>query len=333
MQLKYNPFQDMGITNYEQFSLYPFLVFGTFDKVKNRIDQRIKEINDGYFFGEKLLIVGERGIGKTSSLFYIKKLLKEGNIKVELFSRLIEDADHFYTITGERFSDATVNPLFILVDFPDTHESVKLKKFLSFLWDMMTHPNSKNINLVLTMNKSHYDKSLSYSEILGKFTNLRLEKLDKEETKELISARLEKVDEVLDNVFNEEVLDIIFSYSKGIPRNIMSACCLLLENSNVKVITKTLTENVLKEKYVDQVINDRVVDLGLKRIFKQMTKILEEEFKGTTNSQEAYVKKVQAGCNIGRNSAMARIKDLIRFGILVEYRGGYNNVNKIISFS
>ena len=73
--------------------------------------------------------------------------------------------------------------------------------------------------------------------------------------------------------------------------------------------------------------------MDLKRIYKQMTKILEENFSGTANSQEDYVKEVMDICKIGRNSALARINDLIKFGIFSQYKGGRNRVNKIISFN
>ena len=117
-----------------------------------------------------------------------------------------------------------------------------------------------------------------------------------------------------------------------IPRNIISACSLLLDNSNGHKITKEFTEQILKEKYIEQIINDRVDDLELKRIYKQMTNILEKDFNGTANSQEDYVKRIMELCNSGRNSILQRIKELTKFGIFVQYRGGYNRLNKIISF-
>ena len=184
------------------------------------------------------------------------------------------------------------------------------------------------------MNKSHYEKSFSYSEIFGKFLSLRLEKLGMLECEKLISSRLKKVNKKLKDVFSYDVQETIFNYSKGIPRNVISACSLLVDNSNgVKEIGFTYAQEILKEKYIEQVINDRVTDLELKRIYKQMVNILEKDFKGTAKSQEDYVKRVTELVNLGRNSILARISDLSRFGIFKLYRGGYNRVNKIISFN
>lgn len=332
-KLKYNPFHDSGITNFEQFNLYPFLIFGTLETIRNRIAQQITQIKDGYAFGDRLIILGDRGIGKTSTLFFIKRELDNKGIRTELFSRLIEDADHFKTICGEHLFEISKNPIYILIDFPDTVEAKSFKRFLEFLWSLLTHKNYNKINLIFTMNKSHYDKSFSYSETLGKFVTLRLEKLNNQEARELIASRLEKAEGKIEEIFDEDVLEVIFSYSKGIPRNIISACCLLLDNSNGKKINKKFTEKVLKERYLDQVINDRVEDLDLKRIYKQMVKVLEDDFKGSVPSQETYVKKVMEVCNIGRNSTLTRISELVKFGIFNQCKGGYNRVNKIISFN
>jgi len=334
MDFEYNPFHDAGITNYEQYKLYPFLIFGTLDTIKNRITQQIKQIKSGHFFSERMIILGERGIGKTSSLFFVKDILEKEGIKVFLFSRVIEDADHFFTITGRRFHEVCDSPIYILIDFPDTLETKKFKKFLEYLWTLMIHKSYNKINLIFSMNKSHYEKSFSYSEIFGKFLSLRLEKLGMLECEKLISSRLKKVNKKLKDVFSYDVQETIFNYSKGIPRNVISACSLLVDNSNgVKEIGFTYAQEILKEKYIEQVINDRVTDLELKRIYKQMVNILEKDFKGTAKSQEDYVKRVTELVNLGRNSILARISDLSRFGIFKLYRGGYNRVNKIISFN
>lgn len=350
-KIEFNPFNDFGITNYEQFQLYPFLVFGTLDSIKNRIQQQIKQIKGGYNFGDRLIILGERGIGKTSTLFFIKRMLEKEDIKVELFSRLPEDSHHLQVLTTnvignselkegfkikQSLNEMTNEPIYFLIDFPDTVEAKSFKSFLNFLWILMTHKNYNKINLIFSMNKGHYDKSYSYSQTLGKFVKLSLERLNYEETKEIIISRLKQIEEELgdkENFFPEEVLEMIFRYSKGIPRNVISACGLLFDNINGKEVTKKFAENILKDKYMDQVINDRVEDLGLKKIYKEMTLILEEKFNGIAKSQGEYVKEVMGVCDIGRNSVLKRINDLVKFGIFNQYKGGYNRINKILSFN
>ena len=347
MDFSYNPFHDSGITNYEQFKIYPFLVFGALENITTRISQQIKQIQNNHFFPERMILLGERGIGKTSTLFFIKDMLDDKGIKTILFSRLFEDEkqilDTFNNSLSEKyrsrrdqtsFFTLTSEPIYLLIDFPDAVDNKIFKKFLEYLWVLMTHKNYNKINLIFSMNKSHYERAFSYSETLGKFLTLRLERLNMDECEQLISSRLKKIDKKVREIFDVNVQEVIYNYSKGIPRNIISASSLLVDNLNGKdKMTTEIAQKILNEKYFDQVINDRVTDLDLKRIYQQMVAVLESDFKGTATSQEDYVKRVMEIANIGRNSILARIGDLSRFGILKVYRGGYNRINKIISFS
>ena len=348
--LTHNPFNDSGIVSYEQFKQYPFLVFGVNEMLKNKLEGQAKQIKNQYFFGERLILLGERGIGKTSSLFFIHDLLKQHSIKSFIFSRLFEDSnfimEHINMLIKQEQGDArfklmressfykfTQEPVYFLVDFPDTVETKNFKKFLEYLWVLLTHKNYKKINLIFAMNKSHYDKSSSYSEILGKFSTIGLERLNYNDTRKLIESRLKVLKRKVEEIFEHDVIKRIFDHSKGIPRNTISACCLLVDNSNGEMIKLKGAEIILKDRYFDKVIEDRVEDLELRDIYKLMIKILEDKFQGNVSSQEDYVKEVMKASKIGRNSVLARIADLIRFGIFNQYRGGYNRVNKIISLS
>ncbi len=349
MEYKRNPFLDQGIVNYHQYKNYPFLVFGTLEILKNRITQQIAQVKYGDLYGERLLIIGERGIGKTSALFFIKDMLEEAGIRVELFSRIFEDKTHLSTLlnqkrsgigelvddprNNESFYELTKEPVYFLIDFPDTVETKQYKKFLQFLWDIMTDTNYNKINLIFSMNKSHYDKSFSYSEILGKFIVQKLDRFDEELTEKLVSSRLKTVDQNIGDVFASEVIKTLFNFSKGIPRNIIGACGLLYNCSNGEQISNELTEKILKDKYFDKVIEDNIQDLELKNIYKKMIDILKDDFHGTANSQEEFVVKITKATNIGKNSAMSRINELSRLGIFKLYKGGYNRLNKIISFN
>ena len=345
-KLLYNPFGDSGIVNYEQFNQYLFLVFGVTQMIKNRVEEQIKQIKNGMYFGERLIIIGERGIGKSSTLFSIKKMLDKSGINVKIFSRLFKDMNHLNILLTQTapsklvenlssriqpFTLLTEKPIYFLVDFPDTVETKDYKKFLEFLWILMTHKNYNKINLIFSMNRSHFEKSFSYSEILGKFMTLRLERMNLKDTNELINSRLNLVNKKIEEIFESGVIELIYNHSKGIPRNVISACSLLISNSNGIKIDKTLAEVVLKEKYMDQVINDRVEDLELRRIYKQMVVVLRNNFNGISNSQENFVKKIVEFTGIGRNSALSRINELTKFGIFKQQRGGHNRVNKIIS--
>jgi biotin operon repressor len=159
---------------------------------------------------------------------------------------------------------------------------------------------------------------------------LRLSKLNLEETKLLIESRTKLIGKVHKDIFNEEVTSMIYQYSKGIPRNVISACNLLF-TSNGRIITKDYAEGLLKEKYIERLIDDRIEDLEQRRIYKTMILILKEKFGGKADSQEDYINRVREVLDIGRNKVMKYIDEMTKNGILSLNRGGYNRINKIIS--
>lgn len=333
MKLPFNPFIDSGISTFEQFKKYPFLLFGRMEILKRRIEQQIHQIKNGFPYGERLILIGERGIGKTSALYFLKEVLDRAGIKNFILTRLIEDGKQLEHNVGANLNDFSKEDCYILIDFPDSITVAEYRNFLLYLWDLLTHKNYNKINLIFSMNHSHYDKSFSYSEILGKFITQRLERLDLNETIKLIKSRLKIVGEKYANLFKEEVIEIIQRTSKGIPRNIVSACNLIIDSSNGEKIDLKTTEKILNERFVEQIINDRVEDVGLKRTYKQMINILKNDFNGRTENQKEYVKRIQELLGIGANYISAKIGDLHRFGIINIERGGYNRLNKIISIA
>lgn len=348
IKFPYNPFNDAGITTYEQFKLYPYLVFGTLKDIENRVREQINQIKNNFFFSERLIFIGDKGVGKTSALFFIKDMLEAHHIKVYYFSRLFSDLQSLHrdlnskiqsTAPSKEIGELRFNeevktlfnqPTYILIDFPDTMDNSNFKNFSTYIGELFNHPNYNKINFIFSMNDSHYKKAKPISELLDKFMLLNINKLDADETKELIDSRLKIFNMTSGEVFNEEVFKLIFAYSKGTPRNIISACSLLISSTQGDV-TYEAAQEILKFKYISKVIDDRVTDLELNRVFKQMIMILEKDFNGTANSQEEYIKKATEILGIGRNSLMNYISELSKFGVIRLYKGGYNRLNKIIT--
>lgn len=347
--IKTNPFRDSGIVTYEQFKKHPFLILGNLSIIKNVIKSSINDIEQDCISGERIIIIGDRGAGKTSTLFFIENMLEEANLKSYYFTRLITTREQIIAkIKEDLLNKGTLpeslgrkleiednnlfkEPTFLLIDFPDTVDLATFKKFLLYSWDLMSDKNQENINLIFSMNHSHYDKSYSHSEIFGKFTTRRLDPLNEDETRELIESRLKIQNATSKDIFSEEVLNKIYSYSKGIPRNIVSACSLLFAHLNGNRLSLVDTEYILREEFTEQVINDRVDDLVKRRIYKQIIQVLKNDFNSTAKSKESFVNTVMEKCGIGRNSTTNKITELIKFGILTEYRGGFNNTSKIIA--
>lgn len=331
--MKLNPFTDEGISNYDQFKLYPFIIRGAMSVISNKIDMDIHQIKNKIFFGERILLIGSRGIGKTSALFFIKKKLDKGGINNYVLSHLVEDHEHLKSFISKSLDEVSENGVYFLIDFPDTFDPAQYKKFLSFLWLIITHKKYNKINLIFALNHSHFEKSFNYSEILGKFMTLRLEQFNLENTKELIESRLNIVNMKISDLMGDEVINLIYNHTNGIPRNIISACNVIFSKYEGKPIDIKIASEEMNEKYFDQILNDRVEDKSEREIYRNMILLMKDKFKGICNSKVEYINLLNTEFHIGKNTLGKKLKDLIKFGIIVEKKGGERRINRILSLN
>ena len=319
----FNPFEKYGITDIREFKKFPFLKTRTIIKAENKTQNKI---DSNFFIGERLLILGEPGLGKTSTLFFLNEML-ENKCQTFYFDKLFTDAKQFKDLTEKDLWEVTKKPTFILIDFPDTINSSNFKSFLDLIWNMLTHDNYENINLIFALNISHHDKSFSYSEILGKFDKLRIDRFTFEETKKLIDDRLGMSPD--SPKLEEGVYDIIFNSTKGVPRNIVCATRNIIDDIKKSNITSEKAREVIKEGYTEQIINDRVEDPEEREIFLKIVNILENDFGGEARKQEWLICKLKDSVGIGRNKAMRMLKELSKFGLVSIAHSGKNNTKKI----
>lgn len=327
-----NPFSDEGIANYEQFKIYPYIIVNAMETIQNKINLDLKQIASGGYFGERILLIGSRGIGKTSALFFIKDMLDKSGVNNYVFSHLVQDAEHFKVFTNEMLEEVTKDPVYLLIDFPDSLEQENYKRFLLFLWHLMTHKNYNKINLIFALNHSHYDKSFDYSEVLGKFTRLRLEQFNLENTRRLIQSRLDLIGIKIEDFIGPNVIDLIYSHTDGIPRNTISACSLLFTKWQQGCpVQYDIANTLMKEKYFDQILNDRVEDRGIRETYRIMIEILKKDFLGMCQSKMDYIEKIKIQTGMGHSASVKGVNNLIKFGIITEKRGGDKRLCRILS--
>jgi len=326
--LRFNPFIEYGVTDYEQYKKFPFLETESIRRLRNKMNSQIR---DNFMFPERLVILGEPGAGKTTSLFFIKDMLTEcKKCNVLPFSTIFSSPEEFEMISGENFIKVTEKPTYILIDFPDRISPKKFKEFLEYLWNIITHKNHGNISLIFALNISHFSKSFDYSEIFGKFDKFRIDRMNFEETSSLIKARLLMAGS--SNYFDEDTYKMIFKYSKGIPRNIICASKNLVEEFFEKeIVTGREAEIILQEEYVTHIIHDRIEEPLKRKMYLEVINILKNQYKGEANSQEELIQILKTNLDIGRNKSMNIISDLSKFGIIELSKGGYRNTHKLIS--
>lgn len=323
---KFNPFFEYGIIDYEQYKKYPFLESKSISQLRNKLNN---QINSNFMFQERLLILGDVGSGKTSALFFVHDLLKESKkCNVIILSNLFTDAESFEILSqGEKLRELSKSPTYILVDFPDMITSNVTKKFLDYLWTIMAS-GYQNVSFIFALNKSHLTQSLNFSEVLGKFNKFRIERMNLEEAKELISLRLGMTNSP--EFFDEQVYELIYKYSKGIPRNIICASMNLFDQYfDCENVNESMASEILKDSYANQIINDRIEDINERQRYKRIVEIIKDNYGGKSESQEVLVNAIKEDLCIGRNKTMSLISNLSKFGVLNLAKGGERNTKKI----
>lgn len=327
--LKSNPFSEFAIAEYSQFQKLPFLESDSIKEISNAIKNQIR---DDFRFSERLLILGMRGIGKTSCLFHVRDLLEssEKGLNIITVSKLIANNEELEREAGADMKTISNSKTFVLIDFPDNPKKLQFEQFLDFVWNTMISSRYSSINFVICLNINHYDASLTISEVLGKFHRVRLDSLTREETERLIKLRLTMVE--AGDIFNKEVYDLIYRYSKGIPRNIICACRSLADNFLDKdTISYPEAAKILREDFTEQIINDRVEDVNERLLYKKVMEIIATRFNGYIECQENLLDVIKQDMGIGRNKSMKSIDKLTEFGLVNVTKGGKNNTQKVIS--
>jgi len=337
--IQYNPFTEDYIANYDQYKNNPVLECATLKLMKDRMSQQAEQISKGYFLSERLLILGVKGIGKTTALFFLKDTLIKGGVKVIDMPKLAESGKHFKDLVGESLRQLTDSeegderkPFYLLVDFPDSVSPHQFKNFLALIDNINRDPEMYNyVNMVFAMNKSLYNQADNYSLVLGKFTTLSLERFNYDDTTNLVEQRLKNARVQVEDVFLPETIDLIHSYSQGIPRNIISAAGLLLGRDTKYPITRDNAQQILKKDYVERILINRIEDRELKVRYTRIIDCLKNDFGGKVESQEPFLKKLAEKEIVSRVAAIKDIDKLIEIGVLHSSRGGYNRLHKVIS--
>lgn len=321
-----NPFEMKTVHDINDFEIQPFLLLKSQRILKTKL-----EFNLTSGFPIYQIIIGDRGIGKSSTLLYLYKFLNEGNKAEVCYSnrpiielKNIADLIGLYNPINQKEGVLKMiknyledKKLYLFLDMPDKVTSEILRDFLGVLETLL---DLKKISVFIAMNRSHYDRSFSHSEILGKYTSIELEPFEFEETEQMVIERL-KISRESNGLkpFTEESLRKIHSFSSGIPRNILSACDLLLMGAveeNIEIIDVTFTSKKLQSEFAYKIINERIKDITNRENLKRIYDFIKIKFKGNVK-QEKEFQKEYTEINGGASMTLRkRIRTLEKLGLI-----------------
>jgi type II secretory pathway predicted ATPase ExeA len=334
-ELSGNPFEMKTVHDLSDFEMQPFLLLKNQRILKTKLDFNLKSNFPIY-----QIIIGDRGAGKSTSLLYLYKALLEKEINIYYLNRPLTDMNNLAQLLGIKIFQTKIyskinedeednsisskiknllknKKTYLFIDMPDKVTTGILNDFLGLLETLL---DIKELSIFIAMNRSHYNRSFSHSEILGKYVTIELEPFEYEETEQLIIERLKTVkDNNGIKPFTEESLQKIHSFSGGIPRNILSACDLLLMGaieSDRDLIDGEFTSKKLQSEFAYKIIDERIKDKTTRDALKRIYNFIKLEFKGKIEQEKEFQQKFVDKYGGASQTLRKRIRFLEKLGLI-----------------
>ena len=293
------------------------------------------------------LFLGDKGVGKTTALFF---LMKESQKLNEVYSCFFTKPPTFHALADElkkahKFYNpyntddkefieevAKTHKIFLFID---SHDSISNDELKNFSWVLEFLKYQKKVYVFLAMNRSHYNQMYKYTEIMGKYNHNRLEPLCIQETTQLINQRVQKatlVNQETPTLFTDEAIKVIHESARGNPRNILSACSQILYQLNSTEYALPVDEDFVKTLYPDfivRIIKDRVGEPTTQQKVIELYRIIDAN-GGKISSCKALYEIARKELGFGRYITESILNKLISLDIISVVKDPANLWNKII---
>lgn len=281
----------------------------------------------------RIILLGERGIGKTTSLFFLKQHIQQNaQVPVKLCylcRSYFQVSQDLPSLVGaqvsdlDKFLESSKQIFYWLIDFPDRYSHEGLQNLLIFLERVIHHPN---LSIFLAMNKLDYDGTFRISSVLGKFHCISIPGLELDEASQLIAKRLSHYRDPSYapswelEPFTQDCIPLILQKSSGIPRNMLCICSELLNSAldaGVDRIDLEYCSKLLEGMgYIDRILMERVDDPTLLKLLKLLIQEIKHAFRGFVPSELELANYMAAKHNWSRDATRKRLQRLVQLRIL-----------------
>ena len=349
LQLRWNPFEHQSTYDFDDYKSQPFILDGleTPKVLKNKLIWNVTS-------NQRVLIkiISTKGAGKSTLSFYLQdslEQLKNSNLLIFYTSKI---GLEYYNLLGSFLHEFNIDTngfknneeaikhfledkkIYLFIDFQDILVSSYFKILANTLEKIGNL--SKNISIILTMNKVHAVKMEAYSYVLGKYTSFELPGFSLGNTNSLIKERLKTARK--DNYEGDELYpfqkltELIFNHSGGIPRNILSACDLLLSNFEDGEIDLDLASLLLKGEFAKKVIYDMTLEGYEREYLMQLYDVVRNDFNGEISKEKDLTDYMEKNKGWSNKTTSKRLRKLFGFGLLNINKGEdlWSNVIRII---
>jgi DNA polymerase III delta prime subunit len=339
-----NPFYKTYATDRED--LETMVLLDNHRKIKTQVLMNIKQ-------PIRILLCGERGIGKSLAMLYIKKEIEEQHdpkiiifestgldasfsslrvfiqklnykvyqkIDIEEMEKTIVHSDSVYEKAkklDEYIADIRV---VLFIDVPDAESRYKHFDTLAEILDVLLC--TKQVTIIFSLNTEQMKKFGKSSSILNKFSEIPLRKLDFEEAKSMIEKRLQKFREngsTGTHPFTDDTIMLVQDMTIGLPRAILKSCERLFiesDETNKTEINKEFAMPILNKHYAEDLIIMNESDLTLRSQFFKICSVLKNKYGGKCEKKMTLIRDIMGAINVSEPCAIDKLRKLEGWGVL-----------------
>jgi len=328
-----NPFQKAWVVDYEDFKSLPFVIL----PLHRMLEQKLKFSFDHASQELYVILTGERGCGKTTTVLFCDDIIKKQNdpnlqcLFFHTLSPLTSFSNFINLIKKERAfkSEDSVSQFkeflgkkkwYFLIDMPDEIEGKVFHSFYRFLSTLLPYKNQ--VNCIVVMNREHYDMAFRrFSLVLGKFEMQKIQSFTLDEIKEIMILRMKnarKSKSTTIEPFTFEAIDFIFNFTHGNPRNffIMASNVFTAAAMEEKIITIDFCKKIIGgADAIELILRERCAEPTLREQLLKIAYLIKNEYHGFVDGEEQLLQNLMDKFGITRVTARKRVRQLQKYGI------------------
>jgi hypothetical protein len=284
----------------------------------------------------KIKIYESTGLDKSFSslLVFLQKLNKKinNNIDLEKIKTVLDKSINFYEIAEEIDEHIGETRVVLLIDVPDT-EGTLSKRYRNLATTLEYLIYTQKITIILALNFNQIKRFEKQSTLLGKFNEIPLRKFSLKQAEELIKLRLQKYrsDKKKELYpFAEDTVQLIHQITTGIPRAILKCCDRLFihgHSKNLKIIEKEVAIPIISKYYAKDLIDINETDLTLRKQYMEIIEILQEN-DGRFENKSDLLDEIGKVMNYTLPTINRRLEKLQSWGIITIKRNRENMQSK-----
>jgi hypothetical protein len=274
-----------------------------------------------------IMLLGERGCGKTTNIFYLKDFVDTNKKSDSIFTKFTNvpeiskrEIDQFILkdLKGE-----SSNHRYLFYDYPDDYKDKQLENTIATIGSLLPQ---RNLHIFMALSKTTYNHALRISDTFGKLEPVQIPRFTLPETIELIEKRLKYYRDpnfkAESNIypFDKESIEIIYLKGGAVPRNMLTIAGILIRSSiedQINNINEKYATTILEaHNYRESILRDRIEDSTIVKMLDILLNEINTEFNGIIHRETELINHMKKKYGWSNKTTRKRLQKLVNIRLL-----------------